>query len=66
MAEIAVDLLADPNGSIMTMKELQDMCSDRDEGVSQFAMLSSMAIFKDLIPGYHPLNLSLVFHVLTH
>ncbi|CAM6103085.1 unnamed protein product [Calypogeia fissa] len=52
MAEIAVDLLADPNGNILTLKEIQDMCIDRDEGVSQYAMLSSMAIFKDLIPGY--------------
>jgi hypothetical protein len=52
MAEIALELLSDPNGNLMSLKELQEMCNDPAEDVSQLAMLSSMAVFKDLIPGY--------------
>lgn len=51
MAEIGTDLLANPEEHLPTLKELQDMCVDRDDTIAQLAMLSSMAVFKDLIPG---------------
>lgn len=52
MAEIGSGLLADPEGNLSTLKELQEMCKDRDDSVAQLALLSSMAVFKDLLPGY--------------
>jgi nucleolar complex protein 3 len=52
MAEIGSGLLADPEGNLSTLKELQEMCKDRDDSVAQLALLSSMAVFKDLLPGW--------------
>ncbi|KAG6554448.1 hypothetical protein Mapa_003826 [Marchantia paleacea] len=52
MAEIGTSLLADPDNNLGNLKELKEMCLDRDESTSQLAMLSLMTVFKDLIPGY--------------
>lgn len=52
MAELGTGLLADPEGNLASLKELQEMCADRDDSVAQLALLSSMAVFKDLLPGW--------------
>ncbi|KAL2653880.1 hypothetical protein R1flu_022008 [Riccia fluitans] len=52
MAEMGTSILADPDNNLGSLRQLQDMCNERDETISQLAMLSSLAIFKDLIPGY--------------
>ncbi|KAJ7522542.1 hypothetical protein O6H91_18G016100 [Diphasiastrum complanatum] len=52
IAELGTLLLENPEENLPALKELMDMCSDSDERISQLAMLSLMAIFKDLVPGY--------------
>ncbi|KAL3685934.1 hypothetical protein R1sor_003956 [Riccia sorocarpa] len=52
MAGMGTSILADPDNNLGSLRQLQEMCNDRDETISQLAMLSSLAIFKDLIPGY--------------
>ncbi|XP_057818139.2 nucleolar complex-associated protein 3 isoform X2 [Cryptomeria japonica] len=52
LAEIGTGLLADPEKNISTLKELVEMCSDRDKSISHLATLSALAVFKDIVPGY--------------
>lgn len=52
IAEIGTGLLSDPEKHISTLKELVEMCSDEDKNISQLALLSSVAVLKDIIPGY--------------
>lgn len=52
MAEIGTSLLADPEGHMGALKELLQMCDDDDVEVAQLAMLSAMAVFKDICPGW--------------
>lgn len=52
MAELGMGLLANPETNIGSLKELQEMCEDRDDRVASLALLSSMAVFKDILPGY--------------
>lgn len=52
IAEIGTGLLSDPEKNISTLKELVEMCSDEDDSISKLALLSSVAVFKDIIPGY--------------
>lgn len=51
MAELGMGLLANPETNIGSLKELQEMCEDRDDRVASLALLSSMAVFKDILPG---------------
>lgn len=52
MAELGMGLLANPETNLGSLKELQEMCEDRDDPVARLALLSSMAVFKDILPGY--------------
>jgi hypothetical protein len=52
MAEIGTSLLADPEVHMSALKELLQMCDDQDDEVAQLAMLSAMAVFKDICPGW--------------
>lgn len=51
MAELGIGLLANPETNLGSLKELQEMCEDRDDPVARLALLSSMAVFKDILPG---------------
>jgi nucleolar complex protein 3 len=51
MAELGMGLLANPETNLGSLKELQEMCEDRDDSVARLALLSSMAVFKDILPG---------------
>ncbi|KAG0625935.1 hypothetical protein M758_2G089700 [Ceratodon purpureus] len=52
MAELGMGLLANPEANLGSLKELQEMCEDRDDSVARLALLSAMAVFKDILPGY--------------
>ncbi|KAH9308919.1 hypothetical protein KI387_036830, partial [Taxus chinensis] len=52
LAEIGIGLLADPEKNISTLKELVEMCGDDDKNISRLALLSTLAVFKDIVPGY--------------
>lgn len=51
MAELGMGLLSNPEANLGSLKELQEMCEDRDDPVARLALLSSMAVFKDILPG---------------
>lgn len=51
MAELGIALRADPEGNLATLKELSEMCVDRDDTIACLALLSSMMVFKDILPG---------------
>ncbi|KAK4774563.1 hypothetical protein SAY86_009498 [Trapa natans] len=52
LAEVGMALLADPDSSIKSLKELLQLCKDADHSIVRLALLSLLAVFKDIIPGY--------------
>ncbi|ERN14796.1 nucleolar complex protein 3 homolog [Amborella trichopoda] len=52
IAEIGMGLLADPENNIASLKELVQTCNDTDHNVAKLGLLSLLALFKDIIPGY--------------
>jgi hypothetical protein len=44
--------VAAPEEHIGKLKELLPLCGDKDDTIGQLAMLSLVAIFKDVCPGY--------------
>ncbi|EFJ11960.1 hypothetical protein SELMODRAFT_125068, partial [Selaginella moellendorffii] len=52
IANLSTELLSCPEDSTGSLKELISICSDKDDTVKHFAMLSLMAIFRDILPGY--------------
>lgn len=59
LAEIGMALLEDPESNIRSLKELLNICNDKDRNIVKLALMSLLAVFKDIIPGYlisAPLN----------
>ncbi|XP_068654805.1 nucleolar complex-associated protein 3 isoform X2 [Aristolochia californica] len=52
LAEVGLALLADPEANIKSLKEMLKMCEDEDHNIVRLGILSLLAIFKDIIPGY--------------
>ncbi|KAJ9139611.1 hypothetical protein P3X46_030329 [Hevea brasiliensis] len=52
LAELGIALLADPESNIKTLKEMLQFCKDDDHAIVKLALLSLLAVFKDIIPGY--------------
>uniref|UniRef100_A0A1D1YM11 Nucleolar complex protein 3 n=1 Tax=Anthurium amnicola TaxID=1678845 RepID=A0A1D1YM11_9ARAE len=52
LAEIGMSLLEDPESNIKTLKDLLQFCDDDDQKVVKLSLLSLLAVFKDIIPGY--------------
>lgn len=52
MAELGTAVLADPENNMDSLKELESFCTDEDGNVARLAMLSLLAVFKDIVPGY--------------
>ncbi|XP_078437025.1 binding protein [Wolffia australiana] len=52
LAEIGLSLLEDPESNIKNLKDFLQFCHDRDHRVVKLGLLSLLAIFKDIIPGY--------------
>ncbi|MQM01362.1 hypothetical protein Taro_034113 [Colocasia esculenta] len=52
LAEIGMSLLEDPESNIKSLKDLLQFCNDEDHKVVKLGLLSLLAVFKDIIPGY--------------
>lgn len=51
LAELGIALLADPDSNIKSLKEMFQFCKDDDHAIVKLALLSLLAVFKDIIPG---------------
>lgn len=52
IAELGTALLEDPESNIKSLKELLSFCKDGDKVIAKAALLSSLVVFRDIIPGY--------------
>ncbi|XP_011022099.1 PREDICTED: nucleolar complex protein 3 homolog isoform X1 [Populus euphratica] len=52
LAELGIALLADPESNIKSLKEMLQFCHDDDDAIIKLGLLSLLAVFKDIIPGY--------------
>ncbi|XP_010056555.2 nucleolar complex protein 3 homolog [Eucalyptus grandis] len=52
LAELGIALLADPESNIKLLKEMLQMCNDHNHAIVKLGLLSLLAVFKDIIPGY--------------
>ncbi|XP_050224679.1 nucleolar complex-associated protein 3 [Mercurialis annua] len=52
LAELGIALLADPESNIKSLKEMFQFCKDADHSIVKLGLLSLLAVFKDIIPGY--------------
>ncbi|XP_022147948.1 nucleolar complex protein 3 homolog [Momordica charantia] len=52
LAELGIELLADPNSNIKSLKEMLQIAKDSDQAIVKLGLLSLLAVFKDIIPGY--------------
>ncbi|CAA0342441.1 unnamed protein product [Arabidopsis thaliana] len=52
IAELGMLLLSDPEANIKTLKDMLDICKDQNTKIVKLALLSLLAVFKDIIPGY--------------
>lgn len=53
IAELGNALLMDPESNIRSLKEFLQICKDNDPTVVKLGLLSLLAVFKDIIPGYY-------------
>lgn len=62
LAEIGTSVLENPEANVKSLKELLEICEDEDHRIVKLALLSMLAIFKDIIPGFiSPLFFSILF-----
>ncbi|KAK8651656.1 hypothetical protein V6N13_141244 [Hibiscus sabdariffa] len=52
LAELGMALLADPEANIKSLKEMLQFTKDGDQSIVKLGLLSLLAVFKDIIPGY--------------
>ncbi|KAL2897207.1 Nucleolar complex protein 3-like protein [Bienertia sinuspersici] len=52
IAELGTALLEDPESNIKSLRELLSFCKDGDKAIEKSALLSSLVVFRDIIPGY--------------
>ncbi|CAN1852829.1 Nucleolar complex-associated protein 3 [Linum perenne] len=52
LAELGIALQADPEDNIKSLKEILQFCRDDDPTIVKFSLLSLLAVFKSIIPGY--------------
>ncbi|KAL0725767.1 hypothetical protein Bca4012_040366 [Brassica carinata] len=52
LAELGIQLLSDPEASIRSLKEMLDISKDENAKIVKLCLLSVLAVFKDIIPGY--------------
>lgn len=50
LAEIGTALLEDPEANIRSLRDLLQICEDRDPEVIKLGLMSMLAVFKDIIP----------------
>ncbi|XP_057978054.1 nucleolar complex-associated protein 3 [Malania oleifera] len=52
LAELGMMLLQDPESNIRFLKEMLQICKDNDSAIVKLGLLSLLAVFKDILPGY--------------
>ncbi|XP_062115749.1 nucleolar complex-associated protein 3 [Humulus lupulus] len=52
IAELGTALLSDPESNIKSLNEFLQLCKDDNQSIVKLGLLSLLAIFKDIIPGY--------------
>ncbi|KAF9210061.1 hypothetical protein BGZ49_006818 [Haplosporangium sp. Z 27] len=52
MASIAQAIIADPEGNVGQLKKLRAMAQDPSDVIKKLAMLTQLAVYKDILPGY--------------
>ncbi|RID56443.1 hypothetical protein BRARA_G03640 [Brassica rapa] len=52
LAELGMLLLSDPDANIRSLKEMLDISKDENAKIVKLCLLSVLAVFKDIIPGY--------------
>ncbi|KAG2243501.1 hypothetical protein Bca52824_094646 [Brassica carinata] len=52
LAELGMLLLSDPEANIRSLKEMLDISKDENAKIVKLCLLSVLAVFKDIIPGY--------------
>ncbi|XP_068320438.1 nucleolar complex-associated protein 3 isoform X1 [Pyrus communis] len=52
LAELGMALLSDPESNIKSLKEILQICKDNNHAIFKLGLLSLLAVFKDIIPGY--------------
>ncbi|OVA07896.1 CCAAT-binding factor [Macleaya cordata] len=52
LAELGMALLADPESNIKSLKDILQISKDEDQSIVKLGLLSLLAVFKDIIPGY--------------
>lgn len=52
LAEVGTALLENPESNIKSLKELLQICDDEDHNIVKLGLMSLLAVFKDIIPGY--------------
>lgn len=52
IAELGTALLSDPEANIKFLKDFLQLCKDDDHAIVKLGLLSLLAVFKDIIPGY--------------
>lgn len=52
LAELGMALLSDPDSNIRSLKEMLQISTDDNHSVVKLGLLSLLAVFKDIIPGY--------------
>ncbi|PHT50683.1 hypothetical protein CQW23_10430 [Capsicum baccatum] len=53
LAELGTALLTDPELNIKSLKEMLEISKDGDRDIVVLALKSLLAVFRDIIPGYH-------------
>uniref|UniRef100_A0A7N0UTD6 Nucleolar complex protein 3 homolog n=1 Tax=Kalanchoe fedtschenkoi TaxID=63787 RepID=A0A7N0UTD6_KALFE len=52
LAELGMALLSDPESNIKSLKEMLQLSKDSDSDIVKLGLLSLLAVFRDIIPGY--------------
>lgn len=52
LAEVGMALIENPESNIKSLKELLQICDDEDHNIVKLGLMSLLAVFKDIIPGY--------------
>lgn len=52
LAEFGNALLTDPESNIKLLKEMLQISKEKDPSIVKLGLLSLLAVFKDIIPGY--------------
>ncbi|KAF9426955.1 hypothetical protein BGZ94_005726, partial [Podila epigama] len=52
MAAIAQTIIADPEANVGQLKKLRTMAQDPSDVIKKLALLTQLAVYKDILPGY--------------